>query len=178
MPRLFAGIVIPEDIAVNLSMLAGGVHGARWIDRENYHLTLRFMGDIQNGTANELVAALDTVDQTGFTLELSGAGYFGSTKPRALWVGIQTSPELSELQARVERLCQQLSFAPEQRKFTPHITLARIKGRVSLDEVEHFVARHTGFRSRPFAVESFELFSSRPSKGGGPYVIEHSYPLR
>ncbi len=177
MPRLFAGIAIPEDIALRLSMLTGGVHGARWIDRENYHLTLRFMGDIQNGAANELVAALESIVQPKFDLVLEGAGYFGSAKPRALWAGMRASPELGDLQVRLERLCQQLGFAPKQRKFTPHITLARIKGRVSLDEVEHFAARHSGFRSRPFEITSFELFSSRPSRGGGPYVIEHSYRL-
>ncbi|MEM1200389.1 MAG: RNA 2',3'-cyclic phosphodiesterase [Pseudomonadota bacterium] len=178
MPRLFTAIALPEDVALGLSFLAGGVHGARWIDRENYHLTLRFIGDIENGAANELVEALEAVTPSRFELELSGAGYFGGAKPRAIWAGVKAPQDLEQLQARQERVCQQLGLAPEQRKYTPHVTLARLKGRVSVMETEHFVARNATFKSRPFEVESIGLYSSRPSRGGGPYVEEHSYRLR
>ncbi len=178
MPRLFTAIALPEDVALNLSLLSGGIHGARWIDRENYHLTLRFMGNIENGAANELVDALEAITPERFEIELQGTGYFGGAKPRAVWAGVRAPDALEQVQARQERLCQQLGLAPEQRKYTPHVTLARLKGKVSLMETEHFVARHAGFRSRPFEVGSIGLYSSRPSRGGGPYVQEHSYPLR
>lgn len=178
MPRLFTAIALPDDIAMSLSFLVGGIHGARWIDKENYHLTLRFMGDLENGAANELVDAFEAITPERFELELSGAGYFGGAKPRALWVGVQTSAALEQVQARQERLCQQLGLPPEQRKYTPHVTLARLKGKVSIMETEHFVARNANFKSRPFEVKSIGLYSSRPSRGGGPYVEEHSYLLR
>ncbi len=85
---------------------------------------------------------------------------------------------MEQVQARQERLCQQLGLPPEQRKYTPHVTLARLKGKVSIMETEHFVARNASFKSRPFEVKSIGLYSSRPSRGGGPYVEEHSYLLR
>ncbi|NNF80470.1 MAG: RNA 2',3'-cyclic phosphodiesterase [Rhizobiales bacterium] len=178
MPRLFTAIALPEDVALGLSFLAGGIHGARWIDRENYHLTLRFMGDIENGAANELADALESVTPARFEIQLSGTGYFGGAKPRALWAGVKAARALEQVQARQERLCQQMGLAPEQRKYTPHVTLARLRGKVSVMEVDHFVARNATFKSRPFEVQSIGLYSSRPSRGGGPYVEEHSYWLR
>ncbi|MEM7430096.1 MAG: RNA 2',3'-cyclic phosphodiesterase [Pseudomonadota bacterium] len=177
MPRLFTGIAIPADIALSLSFLRGGIRGARWIDQESYHLTLRFVGDIENDTAAELVDALGSVTGPRFEMELRGSGHFGNLKPRAVWAAVSAPPELTELQTRQERLCQRLGLAPEPRKFTPHVTLARLKGRVSPLEVEDFEARHSGFRSPPFEVREFVLYSSRPSKGGGPYVVEETYPL-
>ena len=177
MPRLFTGIAIPQDVALALSLLRGGVHGARWIDEESYHLTLRFIGDVENGAADELAAALENTAVPGFEIQLEGIGHFGNAKPRAIWAGVMSSPELDDLQARQERLCQQLGHDAERRKFTPHVTLARLKGRVSSFEVEEFEARHAGFKTRAFEVCEFVLYSSRPSKGGGPYVIEETYPL-
>ena len=177
MPRLFTGITIPADIALSLSFLHGGIRGARWIDQESYHLTLRFVGDVENGTASELLAALESTIGPSFEIELRDIGHFGNSKPRALWAGVDAPPELIDLQARQERLCQRLGLAPAQRKYTPHITIARLKGRVSPFEVEEFEARHAGFKTRTFEVKEFVLYSSRPSKGGGPYVIEETYPL-
>ncbi len=177
MPRLFTGIPIPTDIALSLSLLRGGIQGARWIDQESYHFTLRFIGDIENGEANELAEALERTAGPGFQLELNGIDHFGRSKPRAVWAGVKDCQALNDLQARQERVCQQIGLQPEQRKFTPHVTLARLKGRASLLEVEDFEARHSGFRVPPFEVSEFVLFSSRPSTGGGPYVIEETYPL-
>ena len=178
MPRLFTAIALPEDVALALSFLSGGIHGARWIDWENYHLTLRFIGNIENGAANELADALEAITPQRFEIELSGTGYFGGAKPRALWAGVRAPEALEQVQGRQERLCQQLGLAAEQRKYTPHVTLARLKGKVSVMETEHFVARNAAFKSRPFEVEAIGLYSSRPSRGGGPYVEEHSYRLR
>lgn len=177
MPRIFTGIAIPADIALALSLLRGGIHGARWIEEESYHLTLRFIGDVENSVADELAAALEGTITGSFEIELQGVGHFGNSKPRAVWAGLKASAELNDLQARQERLCQQLGLEPERRNYAPHVTLARLKGRPSILEVEEFEARHAGFKSRAFEVNEFMLYSSRPSKGGGPYLVEETYPL-
>jgi 2'-5' RNA ligase len=176
MPRLFTGVEIPADVAFDLELMRGGVFGARWIDRDHYHITLRFIGDIEEGLAREIAGELNTVSAKPFTLRLKGIDAFGGTKPRSLYVGVAESPELRRLQATHERICQTLGLEPEPRKFTPHVTLARLKD-TRPDNVLRFVAAHSLYSSRFFEVSRFVLFSSRPSRGGGPYAVEEAYSL-
>ena len=89
MPRLFTALEIPGDLVPKLEMLRGRLAGARWIDAENYHLTLRFVGDIEEPDADDLVEALSGIAVEPFSLKLSGVGSFGGRKPRALWVGVE-----------------------------------------------------------------------------------------
>ncbi len=177
MPRLFTALEIPQDVAVSLSLLRGGRPSARWIDPENYHLTLRFIGDVEPRLADEIVAALDRIDRNGFRLTLSGLGAFGSKKPHSVHAEVVASPDLAALQAEIDRACKRLGLSPDQRKFVPHVTLARLKNAKAAD-VAHYLALRGGFRSRDFKVERFGLFSSRDSVGGGPYVLEEAFGLR
>ncbi len=113
MPRLFTGIEIPADLGERLSFLRGGLPGARWIDRENYHLTLRFVGDIDRVVANEIAHALDRVQRSGFQLRLEGLGSFGTRKPHAIIARVAPTPALTELQAEHERILQRIGLPPE-----------------------------------------------------------------
>ena len=176
MPRLFTGVEIPADVAFELELMKGGVWGARWIDRDSYHITLRFIGDIDDRLAGEIAAELYAVAARPFTLRLKGIDAFGGNKPRALYAGVAESPELRRLQNTHERICQTLGLPPEPRKFTPHVTLARLRDS-TLDSVHRFIAAHSLFNSRFFEVGRFVLFSSRPSRGGGPYAVEEAYSL-
>lgn len=176
MPRLFTALEIPSQVGLSLSLLRGGVPGARWIDPQNYHLTLRFIGDIDDRTADEIASQLARVDRAPFELEFDGLGAFGSRKPHAVFAAVRATPELSELQAEQERLVQRVGLEPERRKFTPHVTLARLKGTSEAD-VANYLALRSGFKTAPFPVGRFVLFSSRASRGGGPYVVEEAYPL-
>lgn len=176
MPRIFTGLEIPSDVGQSLSMLRGGLQGARWIDAENYHLTLRFIGDIDDSTAREIAYLLGQVRRRGFELRLDGLTSFGGRKPRALVANVAPSPAVMELQADHERLLQRLGLEPEGRKFTPHVTVARLRD-TSSREVAEYLSTRGGYRSAPFEVSRFVLFSSRASMGGGPYVIEAAYPL-
>lgn len=177
MPRLFTAIEVPKDIGMMLSSLRGGIHGARWIDRENYHLTLRFIGDIDERTANEIAGMLDFVERPAFTLTLTGLDQFGGKKPRAIFAAVQPAPALIELQAEHERMMQRIGLAPEGRRFTPHVTLARLRD-ASVIEVADYLSTRGGFRPMSFPVSRFVLYSSRASQGGGPYIVEADYPLR
>jgi 2'-5' RNA ligase len=176
MPRLFTGLEIPAGLAADLSMLRGGLSGARWIDVENYHLTLRFIGDIDDQTAYDVASALETVHRPAFTVRLEELGSFGGDRPRAIVAKAKASQALVELQAEQERLMRRIGIAPEPRKFTPHVTLARLRGASTL-AVAEYLAMRGGFFARSFEATRFVLFSSRASTGGGPYVVEAEYPL-
>jgi 2'-5' RNA ligase len=128
MPRLFTGVELPPDVALDLSIMRGGIEGARWIDPESYHVTLRFMGDIPERVAAELSDELSrVVAMPSFKLSLAGMGVFGSKKPHSLYVKVEECADLRRLQAMHERICQSLGLPPETRKFTPHVTLARLR---------------------------------------------------
>ncbi|MBR0695429.1 RNA 2',3'-cyclic phosphodiesterase [Bradyrhizobium lablabi] len=176
MPRLFTGLEIPADIGQTLSSLRGGLPGARWIDPENYHVTLRFIGDIDGVSANEIASMLFRVNRKPFEVKLRGLSSFGGRKPRAVVASVEPSRPLIELQAELERMMQRIGLDPEGRKFTPHVTLARLYDASSRDVADYLSVRGY-FPSRSFMASRFVLFSSRASTGGGPYVVEDSYAL-
>jgi len=103
-------------------------------------------------------------------------GSFGSKKPHSLWAGVSPSPEMVALQAEIERICQRLGLPPDPRKFTPHVTLARLRNS-RLDDVVHYLSGRGDFRTSPFTVGRFVLMSSKESVGGGPYIVEEAFPL-
>jgi 2'-5' RNA ligase len=176
MPRLFTGLEIPQSVAQSLAMMRGGLPGARWIDAENYHLTLRFIGDVDDALAREIAGVLARVHRRPFELRLDGLTSFGGRKPRAVVAAAAPVAPLMELQAEHDRLLQRLGLEPEGRKYTPHVTLARLRDSSS-HQVADYLAARGHYRSMPFQVSRFVLFSSRASVGGGPYVVEEAYPL-
>ena len=176
MPRLFTGVEIPSAIGMALSIMRGGLPGARWIDPENYHLTLRFIGDVDDVTAHEIASMLGRVRRSTFELRMEGLTSFGGRKPRAVVATVAPEPALLEVQAEQERLMQRIGLEPEGRKYTPHVTLARLRYSSNSQVAEYLAARGL-FRTPAFQVSRFVLFSSRASVGGGPYVVEASYPL-
>jgi 2'-5' RNA ligase len=176
MPRLFTGLEIPPPLAESLTMLRGGLHGATWIDPENYHITLRFIGDIDERAADEVADALARVKRRGFDVRVRGIGAFGGGKPHSVYAAVEPSQPLMELQAEHERIMQRFGLEPEGRKFTPHVTLARVKGAAPRSVVEWLNVRG-GFPGGRFSAERFVLFSSKASRGGGPYLVEEAYPL-
>lgn len=177
MTRLFTALEVPATLAMRLSLLKGGLPGARWIDPENYHVTLRFIGDIDGRTADEIAHALDRVYKPPFRLTLSGLDCFSSGRtPHSLLARIEPTPALVELQSEHERILQRLGLPAEPRRYVPHITIARLRG-ASAADVAHWLAMHGDFRGEAFDVDRFVLYSSRSSVGGGPYLVEEAYPL-
>lgn len=177
MPRLFTAIEVPDEVADALATYRGGLSGARWIDVENYHITLRFLGDIDEDVAQESAYLLGTVRRAPFDVVIEGLDAFGGARPRALIARVAPSPAILELQAEQERLIRRVGLPPESRKFTPHVTLARLR-----DASSRAVADYLGLRGGParlsFRAERFVIYSSRDSVGGGPYVVEAAYPFR
>jgi len=177
MPRLFTGIELPAEQREELMRLRQPLPGAKWIEPENLHLTLRFAGDIDNTRAEELADRLAGITVDAFEMRLSGLGTFGGNEPKSIWAGVEAGPELEALARANERAARAAGLAPEGRVFKPHVTVARLKY-ASPDAIARVLGRIGAFRSRPFLVGRFVLFSSRPKVGGGPYVVEAAFPLR
>jgi len=176
MPRLFSAIEIPRSIAERLTLLRTRITGARWIDPENYHLTIRFIGDVDGATARDFTDALSGVELPPFALRLNGLGSFGGHKPRAIFAGIAHSEGLDALRRANERAAREAGLPPEGRNFKPHVTLARLRN-ARAGAVAAYLEHQGGIAVEPFTVSRFVLFSSRNSVGGGPYVVEAAYPL-
>jgi 2'-5' RNA ligase len=176
MPRIFTALEIPSEVGQVLSMLRGGLPGARWIDPENYHSTLRFIGDVDDVVAHEVASMLDKVRRTEFQLRFDALSSFGGRRPRALVATLAQTRALMELQAEHERLMRRVGLDAEGRKYTPHVTLARLRD-TSSQQVADYLSSRAFIGMLTFKVSRFVLFSSRASVGGGPYIVEAAYPL-
>jgi RNA 2',3'-cyclic 3'-phosphodiesterase len=176
MPRLFTGLEIPPGVAQALATLRGGLPGARWVDPENYHVTLRFIGNVDDITAHEVASLLGRVHRQPFELRVEDIKSFGGRKPRAVVATLGPAQALMELQAEQERLMQRVGLEPDGRKYTPHVTLARLR-ESSSRQVADYLALRAPVRSAPFKISRFVLFSARMSIGGGPYVVEAAYQM-
>ena len=175
MLRLFVGINFPPELKLRLSLLCTGLPGAKWVDPGNFHLTLRFIGEIGEDVAADVDDALSRLRARRFTLQIAGTGVFGD-KPRSLWVGIERSPELVGLRDKIEQALIRVGLPPEPRKFAPHVTLARLRD-PPLDKLRDFLTAHAGFRADPLPVEGFSLIASFQTKAGSVYEDQADYPL-
>lgn len=176
MPRLFTALEIPPDIASMLTLHRGGLVGARWIEPADYHITLRFLGDVDRRMAHDVHEFLGDIGGHPFEVTLDALGSFGGDKPRSVFARVQPGQKLLELQADIERLMRRLGLPPEARKFAPHVTLARLRDVSPLD-VAQYLGQHPIVRPIVFTTRRIALMSSRDSTGGGPYVLEAAYPL-
>lgn len=178
MPRLFTGLEIPEEVADALARHRGGLRGARWIEPADYHVTLRFLGDVDLATADAMHEALtDARTRPPLDIVLDGLACFGGDKPRALYAAVTPGPTLLDLQAEHERLAREAGAEPERRKFTPHVTLARLRREAAPEDVALYLTQQGIVPPLRFTATRVALFSARESKGGGPYVVEAAYPL-
>jgi 2'-5' RNA ligase len=174
MLRLFVGIALPPELKLRLSLLAAGLPGARWVDPGNYHLTVRFIGEVDEGTASDIDAALASLQVPRFSVELAGIGHFGT---RMLWVGVARNPALVHLHDKVESALSRLGLGPEERRYAPHVSLARLK-ETPASRLQAYLGEHALFRAEPFAVDRFSLVASYLTKSGAIYEDQADYRLR
>lgn len=171
---LFTAISIPAETAAGFEHLRSGLHGARWVEAEAYHITLSYMGELDGADIVRLIEALDPVRFDAFEISLKGLGIFGGNRPRALWAGVEDSTGLKAFQARQARAIIQTGFKLERRKYAPHMTLARFRD-CNRGDLQQFAARQNLFSAAPFIVDGYALLSSRPNMGGGPYDCEAEF---
>ena len=175
--RLFVGIMLPPDVRASLSRLCCGLAGAKWVDPDSLHLTLRFIGEVGGGFAEDIDAALQQVDAPAFTLMLTGIDCFESGgKAHTLWTGVGKQPLLSHLRDKVESALVRAGCEPERRKFKPHVTLARLRGGESA-RLGAFMQQYNNVAVGPFPVDSFTLFRSHLGSERAHYESLVDYPL-
>ena len=176
--RLFVGIPLPEDVRARLGELKGGLLGARWVEPENLHLSLRFIGEVPGGDEADIDEALATIEAPGFPLALSELGFFDRRRRvHAVWAGIRMSEPMVRLRGKVEQTLVRLGHEPEHRKFKPHVTLARMKNGSAAD-VSRYLEAHNGFSTGPFDVGCFTLYRSHLGHGGAHYEALADYGLK
>ena len=177
MIRLFVALELPKTVRTRLSFLCAGVPGARWVAPENMHMTLRFIGDVEEPVCDEVVDALLDVRAHAFDLVLRDFGIFEQGRiVHTLWLGVERTEALMNMQAKIERALTGAGLEHERRRYTPHVTLARLK--VAPEHwVAEVIAANSPFRMDPIAVGRFALFSSHLSRNGASYAVEEVFPL-
>lgn len=174
--RLFFGLEIPEEVTERLTQVMNGVDCVRWQRPEQLHLTLCFLGEISQHQAADVHAVAGLVPFTPFDLMLDGVGFFGDDfKPRAVWAGIAGDAPLKALQKRLTQALTSVGVVLQERKFKPHITLGRMKGRPLL--FQDYLEAHKSLSSRPFHIRNFCLYQSRMGRGGSHYEVLARYPV-
>jgi 2'-5' RNA ligase len=178
MYRLFVAIDFPEDIKQQLARLCYGLPGARWVDENQMHLTIRFIGEVDGGIFREIRDALSFIKVPGFRLTLKGVGHFPPRKnPRVLWAGVEKNDTLLLLRNKIESTLVRVGLAAEERKFSPHVTLARFRENVSIGRLTNYITGNNLFSTMPFNITAFHLYSSHLTSKGALHSIEASYPL-
>jgi 2'-5' RNA ligase len=177
MIRLFTAVAVPPEIGQGLLSRQHGIEGGRWRPLEAFHITLKFIGDVQEPVAAELDEALAQIEAPAFDLELAGVGHFGEgVEIHAVWAGVGESRDLRQLAKANERAAREVGLKPESRLYTPHVTLAYLK-RPSVPEVGAWVQANNLLHSPAFRVDSFGLYSSWRTSEGSAYRLEREYLL-
>lgn len=179
MIRLFAGIELPEDVKDHLYSLRGGVFGARWVEKDNLHLTLRFIGNVDENDAEYLHDDFCRIQAPAFDLALTQVGFFANgSQMRHLWAGVSNYNALDFLHDKIDYIVQRHGLGIDKHKFHAHATLAKLRGTPE-EDVFKFLSYHNLFRTRDFHVDKITLFSSHPHHDGNGsyYRVEAEYPL-
>lgn len=179
MLRLFVALRPPPSIRERLFDLMDGIPGARWQDDEQLHLTLRFVGEVDERTGEDLAAALAAVHAPVPSISLAGVGRFGDRRRGgALWAGVAPHDALASLHRKVDRACLRAGLPPEGRAYLPHITLARLsRGIVGAPAVEAWLADTAGLASAPFPLLHLILYQSHLGRDGASYEPVMRWPL-
>lgn len=179
MHRLFVAIDLPEEVKRELARFRREeMTGARWVPADQLHLTLRFIGEVDDAILEAIRQALTVVRAEQFSLAVQVVGHFPARKtPHVLWVGADAGAALADLQGQVETGVQAAGLAAESRQFSPHITIARLRETPS-HVVAEFEKRHQAFACPPFQVAAFHLYESTLAPKGAIHTLLQSYPLK
>lgn len=176
MHRLFVAVRPPRAIREQLLGVMGGVRGARWQNDDQLHLTLRFIGEVDRHTGDDIHAALGAIHHPRFDIALNGIGSFERRgQAETLWAGVSPHEPLKILHNKVDQAVARAGIAPDQRAYLPHITLARLNR--SSGPIAGLLEQSGGVISAPFTVDTFCLYESQLSPEGAIYSIVERYRL-
>ncbi len=174
--RLFSAVGVPDDIAQRLSMFRGGLTEAKWVEPADFHVTLAFFGEIDGVQADDLAEALGELDAAPVDVRLTSLGVFGADHPHSIVALAEKTPKLLSLEAAHRSICARLGVRLEARRYTPHVTLGRLR-RTSAGEVAVWLSQQPVLPTCAWTAKNFAIYSSRTSRGGGPYVAECEFSL-
>lgn len=177
--RCFLALPIPEATAEAIDAIQEGLRGANWTLEENLHLTLVFLGDQDRRTLADLDSALQAVSAPPFAVTLQGVGAFGSAREKRLaFASVAENPALRHLQAKLENAARAAGIAVENRRYAPHVTLARWgRGEVADGALQEYIAANNLFRAEPFEADRFILYRSDLGRSGALYTPMAEYAL-
>ena len=178
MHRLFIAIDFPDEVNEALANICFGVPAAKWVSKHQLHLTLRFIGDSDDGMLSEIIDNMKDVNASRFSLTLKGVGYFPPRrKPNVLWVGVEVCEEFMLLHDAIEGLLGELGLEPEGRKFHPHLTIARLRPGAPLDKITGFLSANNLIKIEAIPIAEFHLYSSVLTPAGPIHTREASFDL-
>jgi 2'-5' RNA ligase len=177
MYRLFVAIDPPETTREELLRICYGLPNCRWHDKDQIHVTLRFIGEVDGGVFRDIQDALSNVKAEPFDVMVKSVGFFPPRKdPEILWAGIDNRDGIVSLRNKIENCLSRAGIPSEGRKFFPHISLARLKG-TPPTKVAQFLSEYSLFQLDPFHVREFSLYSSFLSSERALHQVEATYPL-
>ena len=175
--RLFIAIELPDDFKKIIGNLRADISGARRVNVEQVHLTLAFLGEVEDAVKDLLILELACINLPEFKLYFSGAGCFPDQhRPRVLWIGMEPNQQLQVLADRVRKIVIACGIAQDERTFSPHITMARFRSQPSR-ELDVFLEQHKKTLLPPFSVQEFTLFQSRLTPQGAVHIPLRNFPL-
>ena len=177
MKRLFVGLNVPEEISSTLASMQFGVRGARWISPEYFHLTLCFIGEVNNRVVDDTVEILEGIDQNSFSLKLMGVNHFATKgRMRSLWVGIEKNPTLLSLQKKISSALVGNNVPADRREFNPHVTVAKLRN-TSIEDISRYEQENNLFKSNSFTVTYYTVFESYLKRSAPIYTTLKEIPL-
>jgi 2'-5' RNA ligase len=177
MPRLFIAIDLTGTMKKNLETIFFGIPGARWVALDQLHLTVRFIGEVDGALFLDIKNTLEEISISPFDIQLKGVGHFPPRgTPRVIWVGLGKSESVQLLRKKIDGALLRIGIEPEGRKFSPHITLARLKN-TPLQKVADFLSANGLFSQKPFQIDDFKLYSSTLTPKGAIHKVERVYYL-
>ena len=179
MIRAFAAVPMPEPVTDALELVQDDLRIGNPVLPEHMHLTLVFLGELREPVLDEVHDAFEDVRVPPFELRLRGLGMFGRSSPRSIHAVVEENLTLRHLQSKLEQAARNAGVDMPSRRFVPHVTIARLKGRrEDAAEVADFVARRSLVRPPPVQVEAFHLYRSILGRDGPVYDELADYPLR
>lgn len=177
--RLFIAIPLPKAVKERLAGLQQPLDGLRWLPKEQYHLTLKFLGETDRRQSQKLRDRLSTISQSPLLLNIKGLGTFPQVgQPRVLWANVLKNGQLSNFQQHIEQLCISLGYDSANHSFNPHITLARMSQESALEsKVDTLKERHSAFTISETPVNNFVLYQSKHHTEGVKYERIETFSL-
>jgi 2'-5' RNA ligase len=180
--RLFFALPLPESVRTALAALRTDLGKVRWVPADQLHLTLRFLGELDEPTATNLIEVVEAQRAARpwpvQTVSIKGVGIFGPLRrPRVLWAAVDPPTGARRIADELEHAVREAGLPPEERPFAAHVTLARFRSRVNTDALEAFLKRSSDFATASFEVEEVVLYRSTLSSSGAAHEPLHRFAL-